>query len=138
MNHISKREQSFFKAAQAVSQLSDHRCQVGCIIVDKHRIISSGHNSDTKCHPLQAELDYAHFNIASIGKVHAETSAIAPLLKSKVDLSRAIVYTYRQHKDGTLAMSRPCPRCMRLIKMAGITRIRYTTDDGYAAEILKY
>ena len=138
MNSLSKRQKSFFKAAQAVSTLSDHRCKIGCIIVNGHRIISSGHNSNTKCHSLQAELDEAYFKVSSTGKIHAETSAILPLLKSKVDLSRATLYTFRQLHDGRLAMARPCPRCMNLIKMVGITRIRYTTDDGYASEILEY
>ena len=138
MDWLSKRQRSFFKAAQAVSMLSDHRCKIGCIIVNGHRIISSGHNSNTKCHSLQAELDESYFKVASTGKIHAETSAILPLLKTKVDLSRATLYTFRQLQDGSLAMARPCPRCMNLIKMVGITKIKYTTDNGYASEILEY
>lgn len=137
MYHLSRTERSFFKAAQSVSQLSDHRCRIGCVIVDKHRIISSGHNSDTKCHPIQAQLDGKHFNCDCVGKVHAETSAIIPLLKSKDDFSRATLYTYREFKDGSLAMARPCPRCMELIKKLGITRIKYTTNHGYATELLE-
>lgn len=138
MSQLSKTEQSFFKTAQSLSMLSDHRCKIGCIIVDKHRVISSGHNSNTKCHPIQAQIDTKHFNCFCTGKVHAETSAIIPLLKTKEDYSRATLYTYREHKDGTLAMARPCPRCMELIKQIGITKIKYTTDDGYATEYLEY
>ena len=137
MNSLSKTERSFFKAAQAVSILSDHKHQIGCVIVDKHRIISSGHNSNTKCHSLQAELDIKHFNCMSTGKIHAETSAIIPLLKTRGDFSRATLYTHRVHKDGSLAMARPCDRCMTLIKQLGITKIKYTTEYGYATEYLE-
>lgn len=137
MNSLTRTEQSFFKAAQSISMLSDHRCRIGCIIVDKHRVISSGHNSNTKCHPVQAQIDTKHFNCFCSGKLHAETSALIPLMKTKTDYSRATLYTYREHKDGTLAMARPCSRCMELIKQIGITRIKYTTDDGYATEYLE-
>lgn len=137
MESLSKTERAFFRAAQSISMLSDHTCKTGCIIVDKHKIISSGHNSDTKCHPLQAKLDSQQFSCFSSGKLHAETSAILPLLKTKMDLSRATVYTYREFKDGTLAMSRPCLRCIKLIKSIGIKKIKYTTNNGYATEVLK-
>ena len=134
---LSKTERSFFSAAKSIAELSDHRCKIGCIIVDKHRIVSSGHNSNTKCHPLQAKIDTKFFNCFCTGKIHAETSAILPLLKIEEDYSRATLYTYREHADGSLANSRPCARCMQLIKQLGITKIKYTTDDGYAFEYLE-
>lgn len=137
MTQLSKTERAFFKAAQSMSMLSDHRCRIGCVIVDKHRIISSGHNSNTKCHPLQAEIDSRHFNTCCVGKLHAETSAIIPLLKNNEDYSRATVYTYRQLKDGSLGLARPCPRCMELIKQLRISKIKYTTEHGYATEVLE-
>lgn len=137
MSQLSRTERSFFKAAQSMSYLSDHRCRIGCIIVDKHRIISSGYNSNTKCHPVQAEIDTRHFNCYCTGKIHAETRALIPFLRNKQDLSRATVYTYRELKDGTLAMARPCPRCISLIKSLGISKIKYTTDKGFAVEFLE-
>lgn len=133
---MGSRDRAFFKAAKAMSILSDHNFQIGCVIVDKHRIISSGFNSNTKGHPIQANLDKKMFKCESVGKLHAEARALIPLLKSNIDLSRAIIYTYREHKDGTLAMARPCDRCLQLIKSAGIKRIRYTTNEGYSSEVL--
>lgn len=134
---LSKKEQSFFNAAKAVSELSDHRVKLGCVIVSKHRIVSSGFNSNSKCHPVQAQLDSQHFGCSCIGKLHAETTALLPLLRQKVDLSKATLYVYRSHRDRSLAMARPCPRCMQLIRKAKISKIRYTTEDGYATEVLK-
>lgn len=133
---ISKKDRSLFRAAQSISMMSDHKYKIGCVIVDKHRVISSGHNSNTKCHSLQAQLDEKYFNCFCVGKLHAETSAIIPLLKTKGDYSRATLYIYREHKDGSLAQARPCSRCMQLIKQIGISKIKYTTDLGYATEYI--
>ena len=137
MNQLTRTEKSFFKIAQSLSTMSDHRVKIGCVVVNKHRIVSSGHNSNSKCHAVQAQLDMKYFNCNCSGKVHAETSALIPLLKSNEDYSRATLYTYREYKDGSLAMSRPCSRCMELIKRLGITTIKYTTDHGYAVEYLE-
>lgn len=135
---ISNTQKAYMLAAKAVSKLSDHHQQLGCVIVNKHKIISSGYNSSTKCHRIQAELDSKLFGDTCLGKVHSEVSALIPLIKTRVDLTRATIYVYREHKDGTLAMARPCTRCMSLIKQFGIKTIVYTTDDGIATEKLIY
>lgn len=134
LESISGRDKSLFKAAAAISELSDHRYKIGCVIVDKHRIISSGCNSDTKTHAIQSNLDSEYFNCCCTGKLHAEVRSIIPLLKTRIDLSRATLYTYREFKNGRPALARPCPRCMKLIKQVGIRRIKYTTSDGCATE----
>lgn len=131
---LSRKEKVFFKVAKDVSELSDHHYQLGCVVVDHHHVISSGHNSRTKCHKMQADLDYKFFGVASRGPVHAELEALLPLIKKNVDLSGATVYVYREDKHQHIAAARPCPRCMSLIKKCGIKRIKYTTYDGFATE----
>lgn len=131
---ITKANRSFFNAAKSVSELSDHKHKLGCVVVLGHRIVSSGKNSKTKCHKMQALMDKEMFGCESLGPVHAEVDALRPLIKKRVDLSRATIYVYRKHKDGTPALARPCQRCMRLIKECGIKRIYYTTENGYALE----
>lgn len=131
---LGGRDRVFFNTAKDVADLSDHRYKLGCVIVDKHRIISSGHNSKTKTHRVQAELDTKFFNCQCQGPVHAEVDAMLPLIKRRVDLTNATLYVYRQDKAGHIAMARPCPRCMSLIRKYGIRRIKYTTADGYAME----
>ena len=136
---LSKRERAYFNSAKSISELSDHRCKLGCVIVDGQRIISSGHNSKTKFHRIQSELDNKFFpGYENKGPVHAEVSALIPLIKRRVDLSGTTLYVYRENKDGKLAMSRPCPRCMQLIKEQGIKKICYTTNDGYVDERIVY
>ena len=134
LSGLSRKERVFFNAARAVSELSDHHFQLGCIVVDHHRIISSGHNSRTKCHRLQAELDQKFFGTTSNGPVHAEVDALLPLINKHTDLSNATLYIYREDKSQNTAMARPCPRCMSLIKKYGIKKIKYTTYDGIATE----
>lgn len=134
---MTNRDYSFFGAAKEVSKLSPYpRHHLGCVIVDKNRIVSSGFNSD-KSNPLQKRYNAVRFSADTPHKLHAETAALLPLLKSRdMDLSRLKVYLYREHADGTFAMSRPCPSCMAMFHDAGIKHLYYTTDAGYAEEKL--
>lgn len=135
---MTKRERAYFSAAKAVSELSDHpRHRIGAVVVLKHRIVSSGVNSNVKTHPLQKRYNQYRFTDEGTHKCHAELLALLPLIREGVDLSNAIIFTYRKHKDGNLACSRPCKSCMQLIKDCGIKRIFYTTEDGYAREDLR-
>lgn len=132
---LMKRDLIFFNIAKEMSKLSDYaRHKIGCAIIYKGRVISSGHNSN-KTNPLQRRYNRLRFSDDTPAKLHAETAALLPLLKNKdIDLSKVKVYLYRQHADGSLAMSRPCPSCMKLLSDNGIKEIRYTTENGYAVE----
>lgn len=136
---MSKADKAYFRAAKAVSLLSDHQTyKIGCVVVDRHRIISSGCNSKTKCHPLQAKLDTEKYGVECPGKCHAEVSALLPLIRDGVDLTRASIYVFRQHKNGVNALARPCSSCMKVIKSLKIRRIYYTVEDGTALEKINY
>lgn len=135
---LGRAKRSYFKAAEGVSSLSDHRCQIGCVVVKNHRIISSGHNSRDITHAFQARIDKRYFGVECKGVLHAETCALLPLIRNRVNLSNATIYVYRQTRDGKISMSRPCPRCMSVIKQCGIKSVNYTTPDGYASESIKY
>ena len=135
---LSKTKRAYFRAAEAMSRLSDHKCQLGCVVVNNHHIISSGHNSDSRGHGFQKRLDEKFFNDGkSRGCKHAEIDALLPLIRNRVDLTRATIYVFRKNKHNELAMARPCPRCMSIISQQGIRKIEYTTDLGFASEVLK-
>jgi tRNA(Arg) A34 adenosine deaminase TadA len=55
-----------------------------------------------------------------------------------IDFGQVEVYTYRELKNGSLSLSRPCESCLAFMKQLGIKRIYYTTPDGYAEERLIY
>lgn len=135
---MTNKQKRYFSIADSVSRLSDHpKAKLGCIVINKGQIISSGYNSFTKTHPLQKRLDKRRFKEESTGKVHAETSALLPLINNHIDLTKAEIYVSRKLKNGTIAMSKPCASCIALIKSCGIKVIHYTTADGYATETLK-
>lgn len=132
---IGKTNKAYFRAAKAVSELSDYpKHKLGCVVVRGHRVISSGHNHKHKCNPLQAKLDTAKYGVECPGKLHAEIMALLPLMRDKIDLRNASIYIHRQHKDGTLAMARPCSSCQKVIKQLGIKKVFYTIENGYAVE----
>ena len=132
----SNRDLAFFRSAEAISNISDHKYQIGCVVVNGHKIISSGCNSHIRKHPFQARLDKKKFNADCAGYLHAEIDALLPLIRDKIDLSRATIYTFRKHRNGNIAMSRPCSRCMSVIKSLGIRKIKYSTEYGYASEVI--
>ena len=132
---ITKAEKSYFRAAKAVSKMSDHpQHKIGCVVINKHTIISSGYNSRSKCHPLQAKIDTKRFGVECRGCIHSETSALLPLIRDGIDLTKASIYIYREHKNGTSAIARPCPGCESLIRACGIKKVFYSIENGYAKE----
>ena len=132
---MTRKQKSFFDAAKAVSESSEFpKVHIGCVITEgNHRIISSGCNS-TKTHPLQKQLNRERFEVDSVHSLHAEVSALLPLMKEEIDFSKVEIYTHRNYANGKIAMARPCPSCMKLIKDLGVKKIHYTTADGYACE----
>lgn len=131
---MTRTQKAYFAAAKAVSKLSDHKQPLGAVVVLKHRIISSGCNSNVKCNPLQAKLDTERYGIECPGKCHAEIDALLPLIKNKIDLSNASIYIFRQHKNGEPAIARPCEGCERVIRSLGIKKVFYTIENGFAKE----
>ena len=133
----SRVQRGFFRAADTIASLSDHNhAKLGCVLVDKHRIISSGHNSSTRCSPLQKKMDTARFGFPDRhrGPVHAETACLLPLIRQGYDMTRSDLYIIRRHKDGSLALSRPCPGCMSLLRANGVRRVFFSVEGGYAVE----
>lgn len=133
----TKKQQSFFRVADAVASLSDHKqTKLGCVLVDKHRIISSGHNSSTRCSPLQKQMDAARFGFPDQhkGLVHAETACLLPLIRQGYDMSRSDLYIVRRHRNGSLALSRPCPGCMSLLRANSVRRVFFSVEGGFSEE----
>lgn len=137
--HLTKSHKAYFNAAKSVSELSDFpKVNIGCVIVYKHHIISSGYNNQ-KGNPLQKKFNKHRFDDDHKHCLHAETQALLPLVGRKdIDFSRVSLYLFRQYKNGDLAPSRPCPSCMALIKSCGIRHIYYTCDNSYVSEELVY
>ena len=137
---LTKRHKAYFKAAKAISELSDIKQKIGCVVVYKHRIISSGYNHSKTC-PLQKQYNKYRFNVEEsiLHSVHAETDALLPLLKRKdIDFSHVSIYLYRQYKNGDLAPSRPCESCLALMRSLGVRHLYFTGNNKYFYEEIKY
>jgi deoxycytidylate deaminase len=104
----------FFKLAKKASMKSDHPLhRLGAVIVRGNKVVSIGCNK-YKTNPKSPH-PYKH--------LHAEVMAI---MKSNGLCRDAEMYIYREGKDGTPRMSRPCKSCMAAIKENGIKKIYYT------------
>lgn len=107
---------SLFRFAKNVSKLSGHKIRMGAVLVYKGNPISIGCNqTKTNTHP-----DYPW-------GLHAEAQAIYTCGRNNI--TGAEIYVYREHRDGTPAMAKPCWRCMKLLKEFGIKRVFYTTNE---------
>lgn len=133
---LTKSHKTYFNAAKAVSELGDFwQTKIGCVVVYKHKIISSGCNK-CKTSPVQKKYNKYRF-CGDAGKhcIHAETDALSPLIGRKdIDFSHVSIYIYREYKNGGLAPCRCCSSCMQLIKELGIRNIYYTNFGGYSHE----
>ena len=132
---LTKSHKEYFKAAKAMSELSDFpRVNIGCVAVYKHKIISSGCNS-TKTNPTQKRLNIYRFDADTPATIHAELSCLLPLINRKdIDFGNVSLYIYREYKNGELALARPCPSCMKLITELGIRSIYYTNFGRFSHE----
>jgi deoxycytidylate deaminase len=111
----------FIEAARAVALLSpgvgaNNNFRLGCVLVNKNMVVSSGFNS-YKTHP-------ALYYLTKYPYLHAEQAAI---LKRGLDNCKGLdMYVVRILKDGTLATSKPCKVCASMIKDVGIRRVVWT------------
>ena len=140
--HLSKKDKVYFNVAKEVSKLSDFpRVHIGACAVYKHKVISTGFNT-TKTSPLQKKYNKYRFdeNIpGSTHTCHSELSCLKPLIGRKdIDFENVSLYIYREHKNHNLALARPCPSCMALIRDLGIKNIHYTGSGSYVSERLVY
>ena len=138
----------FFKFARQASLKADYRScgrsnapAIGGIAVWKGSIVAEAWNTN-KTSPLQAKYNYYRYHNESLpAKCHCETQLIQRLrwkFGENLDWSRVDIYLYREYKDGSLALSRPCTSCIHMLKDEfGIKRIFYTTPDGFVEENFK-
>lgn len=132
---LRKSDRVYFNVAKSVSELSDFpRIKIGCCSVYKHKVISTGFNTQ-RTDPMQKKYNRYRFTEDTKHTCHAELSCLKPLIGRKdIDFKNVDLYIYRSYKNGELALSRPCPSCMKLITELGIKNIYYTNFGGFSHE----
>jgi deoxycytidylate deaminase len=110
----------FFQKAKILALRSDHpKHRLGAVVVDKRgHIIGQGYNV-MKTHPKSNSYER---------RIHAEFAAI---LACNASTEGCTIYVYRGMKNGSMACSKPCQYCLKMLKQYGIKDIYYTNQDGY-------
>ena len=132
---LSKKDKAYFNIAKEVSKLSDFpRVQIGACAVYKHKVISTGCNSQ-RTSPLQKKYNKYRFTVETSHSCHAETSCLKPLIGRKdMEFKNVELYIYREDKNGTPLLARPCYSCEKLIRDLKIKKVFFSTYGGYASE----
>jgi deoxycytidylate deaminase len=99
-----------------------HQHKMACLLVRGGRIIGRGYNM-VKSHP-----DSPH---KCFKQIHAEFHAV---LNAGYDVENATAYIFREKKDGTLALARPCRHCMVFLIKNGVKEIVYSFDNSHKKE----
>ena len=98
-------------------------------ICDKRgKVLSIGHNSYVRTHPLQAKMAQ-RVKLPKKEFLHAEMMALIRLLPQHRHKAHSITI-YRFNADGTPALAKPCPVCESAIEACGIKHVWYTTEDN--------
>lgn len=105
------------------SKSDHHQHKLGCIILNKNRIVAQGFNK-VKTSPKSNN----KYNM-----IHAELDALRKL-RNRAEGYTALVY--RSTRGGALALSKPCVSCHLALKQAGIKKVIYTTETTFKEERL--
>lgn len=119
------KEEHFLKLARKESKKSDNEYyKLGCVIVRGSKILGMGHNL-LKTHPKSPH---------AFRSTHAEFMAT---ISAGFEIKGATVYVFRENKNGTLAMSRPCDSCWKFLSDSGVKKIVYSADGTFKQEKMR-
>lgn len=63
--------------------------------------------------------------------VHAEFMAVAD---ADFDIEGATAYIFREHKNGTMAMAKPCESCWKFLMEHGVKSVVYSFEGSFKEE----
>jgi deoxycytidylate deaminase len=136
---FSKQQLKLFeRAAQVADDSQFDVFHVGCIAVLKNKIIAASANK-LNTHPTQAIYDKYRFSdtgyLKNMHTLHAEIACISQI-KQDIVYKDLELYIVRLKKSGGYGMARPCSSCMPFIIDKGIQKIYYSTNYGFASEVI--
>lgn len=119
------KQRHFLKMAKRISQKSDHHAhKIGCVVARKNKILGSGFNL------IKTHTKSPH----AFKSIHAEFMAA---LNANFDLKGATVYIFREHKNGTWAISKPCSSCWEFLIECGAKEVIYSCEGSFKQEDLR-
>ena len=128
---MTNKQRKFFKHAKAASEMSSFpKVHIGAIVTYGSKVVGVGFNS-RKSSPIQKKYNIERGydpNVKNNGQIHAEMMCLINTKYLEVDWSKVSLYIYREHKDHTTALAKPCPACEKAIKERGIKQVYFTTE----------
>lgn len=99
-------------------------------ICERKKIISVGWNKPFKSHTLAKKFGYR------FSTIHSELDAINNFPYPVADLKNYIMINVRLYADRTLALSRPCGRCLKLLNAFGVRTVVFSTGSTFERIVL--
>jgi len=133
----SQMKPEILRNAISVAMASPSKKRVGSILLRKRRIISAACNYDTKTHPIQekyAVLTSRIYDNDVYSKKLYLHSEILSLIRAKEEGDTIVIARVGGHGGNKLRNSRPCPICTHFLKHNGITKVHYSTQNGFMFE----
>jgi tRNA(Arg) A34 adenosine deaminase TadA len=119
---------SVFDFAIEVAKSSPSKKKVGSVLLYKNKVIATATNLERKSHPLQAKLAE---KVGLKEKIYLH-SEIAALVKCREKCDTIVVA--RVNNQNKLRNSKPCKICSLALKLANVSKVYYSTDDGFLYE----
>lgn len=116
---------SILRLAIEVAKSSPSKKQVGAVLLSKGRVLTTAVNLEDKTHPVQAKWA-RRAGLEPKQYLHAE---IAALVRCRQEADTIVVA--RVNGQGHLRTAKPCPICAMALKEAGVSKVWYTTNDGF-------
>jgi deoxycytidylate deaminase len=127
-----------FDLAKMLAEKSDNtKARLGAVLIRKNEILARSPNYARKSHPLQQQYNRFREGKHTRHALHAEIGALAKVGYTDLEkLKDATVYISRIRLDGSYGLARPCPACMNALFDFGVRKAYYTTDKGFAKEVI--
>jgi len=130
------------ECAKAATYTGPSSVKLGCVAVYHGTILAKGFNAD-KTHTEQDKYNYLRYKADRDSryypsKIHAEIETLNRIKYLDIDFSKVTLFIYREYKDGTPALAKPCISCEQFIMNLKIGKVVYTTPNGYAIEKFIY
>lgn len=107
---------------RCLASFSNHKQhKVSCIIVKSGNVVGTGYNI-VRTSPKSDHI---------FRQVHAEFRALS---EAGENAKGSIAYIFRQHKNGSLAIAKPCGSCEDLLKENGVKKVIYSFDGIFNTE----
>jgi tRNA(Arg) A34 adenosine deaminase TadA len=114
-----------FSLARKMAATSDHKVPMGAVVTRRGQVLTCGRNHAIRTHPMASPRN-------GVGGIHAEVDAI--IGTDRDTFYGATMWIYRERKDRTIGLARPCQACYTVLSGVGIRNAIFTdpaSKHGY-------